>query len=57
MSRDEFKKYMEEQLNQINKYKNAKLKKNKNLDKNYCVFEWIDTYAKKFSDKWNKKFS
>jgi hypothetical protein len=55
MSHDEFKKYMAEQVNEINKYRKLKTKKNKNVDENKCAFEWIDNYAKKFSEKWRKK--
>ncbi len=54
MGSDEFIKYMDRQILEIEKYKNAQSKNNTHLDSNECVFEWIRKNAKSFRDKWVK---
>jgi len=55
MGREEFFRFMKDQIYEINKYKSRKLKSNKDFDSNSCVFEWIDNNAKRFCAKWEKK--
>jgi hypothetical protein len=55
MKLDDFKCYMDEQINEIVKYKSEKTKICPELDCNDCVFEWIENNAEEFSKKWNKQ--
>jgi hypothetical protein len=55
MVREEFSKFMKKQITEIKKYTETKHNFDKNCDKNNCAFEWIDSNAKTFSDKWNNK--
>lgn len=54
MVREEFMKYMNRQIIEIEKYKNSQSKNNTHLDSNECVFEWIRNNAKNFREKWTK---
>ena len=52
MHKEEFKKFMDQQIVEIEKYKQDKLINDSNLDSNTCVFEWISKNAKNFRKKW-----
>lgn len=52
-----FKKYMNEQIKEIEKYASKRLKEDPFLDLKSCVFEWIDKYAQNFRKNYLKKIS
>lgn len=54
MGRKEFIEFMDEQIKEIEKYKNEKIKCDPATDGNMCVFEWIEKYARKFREEWEK---
>ena len=54
MVRDDFKKFMDQQIVEIMKYKSTKEGKNSNCDSNEYVFEWIKKNAKTFRKNWLK---
>lgn len=52
MVREEFKRYMDQQIFEIKKYRKIQSKSGVNHNSNECVFEWIRNNAKSFCDKW-----
>jgi hypothetical protein len=54
MVREEFKKYMDQQIFEIKKYKEVNSKSGSDKNSNDCVFEWIRNNAKNFCDSWPK---
>ena len=54
MVQEEFKRYMDQQIIEIENYKKSVEKGHSDIDTNACVFEWIKKNAKSFYEKWEK---
>ena len=52
MGNKEFKRYMDKQITEIEKYKKNQSRNNLHFNSNECVFEWIRNNAEGFSQKW-----
>jgi hypothetical protein len=54
MRKKEFIDFMDQQINEIEKYKQKKSAESPYCDSNTCVFEWINHNAEKFREEWYK---
>ena len=54
MVQEEFKRFMDQQIIEIEKYKKKIERNHLDVDSNTCVFEWIKKNAKSFYEKWGK---
>ena len=54
MFREEFKDFMDQQIIEIEKYKETQSQSCSDFDSNKCVFEWIQNNAENFRKNWFK---
>jgi hypothetical protein len=54
MNKNEFKTFMEKQVDEIKDYCNAKKLVNSEKTENEYAYEWIEKYSKEFRKKWLK---
>ena len=57
MSKEEFIRFMDNQIEEIEKFTQSKSIKPNSLESNNCVFEWIENNAAKFRKIWESKNS